>query len=829
MESNMTTQLTENEFRNYSNKNIVCFTLEGIVSKQDKKGIWKKSLLGMPNWKQIDKNNCEHFQHTFHRAIAIITGEISNITGIDFDVSKETGHCAYEDVVKEFPELKKYKTIRTWSGGYHIYCLYDKEINSTTNAFEAYPNIDIRNDGAILFASPTKVFKEGKIAGEYQDLGGEILPFPTELKKKLKQYSHETPAPQPPQPPVFQSPSRGKENQQPFQNQEAKGAGGLAGSNYSNKKQELLELAEIIALEYIDNRSDWLKMIWSLRSESDDNRDIALNLTRKSKHYQDDSYFHQHWNQFKKNSMTIGTFRFYAKKSDKERYLEIIKKYKKPTMIQLTDLKDIFKTAEIVSKTLKEKLILCKEKWFILDDKTELWAHVKDPTYHMTREVRDCVDELQLKNSAKLCHEKNDEKREELQKNAMQILKMYEEINRPSYSSQLSRYLRTLLVDNDFEAKLDATPWVLAFKNGIMDLKSKEFREGIQWDDYLTATIPHNYVKGDEQKMDFVKGVMKQIMNNNDEHLEYFLAWIGYNMIGVPHLEKALMFHLDLTECGKGDNGKTLFFDIFTSLMPNYFYKSKSVFLEEGNTKVHKQLAEMKGKRCVWLDELSKKKQNSELMKELADGKKIENEVMYGTSEAINILFKLNGLSNFKPKIEAEQQATYNRYRQISYHSHFDKSGARKVANPEKLEFIADTHLCDKLLNDYKHEILQLLIDYAYQYGVMVYNEDKQEWKMRGLPPIPVQFREEAEQTKQSNDDFGMWFENNLEAVEDARVSKYEILQCYKNEKELEEGMKRKGYKYDKELKGFEIKKTHDGKVIKGGWKGVRFVKEEEP
>jgi phage/plasmid-associated DNA primase len=268
--------------------------------------------------------------------------------------------------------------------------------------------------------------------------------------------------------------------------------------------------------------------------------------------------------------------------------------------------------------------------------------------------------------------------------------------------------------------------------------------------------------------------------------------------------------------------------------MPNYFYKSKSVFLEEGNTKVHKQLAEMKGKRCVWLDELSKKKQNSELMKELADGKKIENEVMYGTSEAINILFKLNGLSNFKPKIEADQQATYNRYKQISYHSHFDRSGQRKVANPETLEFIADPHLTDKLLNDYKQEIFQLLIDYACQYGEQVYNEDKQEWKMRGLPPIPLQFREEAEQTKQSNDDFGKWFEDNLEMVEDGRVSKYEILQNYKkgkekvNETEVVDGMKRKGYKFDKELKGFETKKTYDGKIIKGGWKGVRFIRSAE-
>ena len=69
----------------------------------------------------------------------------------------------------------------------------------------------------------------------------------------------------------------------------------------------------------------------------------------------------------------------------------------------------------------------------------------------------------------------------------------------------------------------------------------------------------------------------------------------------------------------------------------------------------------MKGKRLVWLDEFGKKKANSELMKEIGDGLSIENEVMYGTSESINIMFKLFTLTNNMPKIK--DVAVYNRYK----------------------------------------------------------------------------------------------------------------------------------------------------------------------
>ena len=162
------------------------------------------------------------------------------------------------------------------------------------------------------------------------------------------------------------------------------------------------------------------------------------------------------------------------------------------------------------------------------------------------------------------------------------------------------------MADDKFVDKLDSNKGQLAFQNGIMDLETKVFRQGILSSDFVTQTIPFDYAKGDESKKEFVKSVLLKILNNNAEHLEYFLSIIGYTFIGSPNLEKSIYFCVDKTDKASGDNGKTFFFDILTTLLQNYVYKSKGSLLEEGNTKVHKQLAMMKGKRLVWLDEFGK-------------------------------------------------------------------------------------------------------------------------------------------------------------------------------------------------------------------------------
>ena len=152
---------------------FVVFTFKAIHTKLNKNNEEKKEPIGFPNWKKITKNNFQdHIDIKNDEATAIITGEISGITVIDFDDIAQ-----YEKLVIDYPDIKKHRTIKT-KNGVHIYCQYTDKLTTTTNGFVSYDKVDIRNNDAIVFAPPTSYkLKDGTIA-KYEDLGGELLPVP---------------------------------------------------------------------------------------------------------------------------------------------------------------------------------------------------------------------------------------------------------------------------------------------------------------------------------------------------------------------------------------------------------------------------------------------------------------------------------------------------------------------------------------------------------------------------------------------------------------------------------------------------------------------------
>ena len=168
--------------KEYNDLGIYTFTFEGLIADTNDKGKVVKKCLGMPQWKNIDKNNCQEYNYTHHQGLAVLTGKMSNITCIDFDIREE-----YDRLVEANPNLKSYYTVLT-NKGLHIYCKYNAEIKTTTNAMVSYNGVDIRNDDAILYAPPTKykVKNTGAII-EYKFIGGEILEFPDYIINDLKQ------------------------------------------------------------------------------------------------------------------------------------------------------------------------------------------------------------------------------------------------------------------------------------------------------------------------------------------------------------------------------------------------------------------------------------------------------------------------------------------------------------------------------------------------------------------------------------------------------------------------------------------------------------------
>ena len=160
---------------------IKYYTFPIIKTELNNKGIEKKIPKNMPNWKDITTDNYKDYINPAHQCRANLTGIISGITVIDYD-----DMTSYNRMLEEYPDLIKYKTIKT-KKGVHIYCQYDESIKTTTNASEEYVGIDIRNDSAVVFAPPTRYKMLDGTMVHYTDMGGEILPIPDIIRNNLKQ------------------------------------------------------------------------------------------------------------------------------------------------------------------------------------------------------------------------------------------------------------------------------------------------------------------------------------------------------------------------------------------------------------------------------------------------------------------------------------------------------------------------------------------------------------------------------------------------------------------------------------------------------------------
>jgi phage/plasmid-associated DNA primase len=809
-------------------ENFVRFTCASITTKLNDKGVEKKELKGLPKkWTEnINKDNYKDYIFGGHKGTCVICGEINGITVVDFD-----NVSTYEKALEQFPDLKNYKTVKT-KRGFHVYCKYNPNLKTRSNACVNLEGIDIANDGHMILAPPSYYIDlEGnKIV--YTDLGGEILDVPQFIIDDLIQNQKVKPEKVKPEKVKTEKVKTEKVKKEKVKKEKVKKEFIIVDDEETESSvddddsedetlQKTLEIQEdikkLLDMIILDEKQKKDRTVWFSICSC-----IKYNLLPeeiwekfyKDQKLNDDIEKKNLYKNLEAYPIEIYYLQSLAKKTNESAYNSWIEN--KNIYINALDIDDPYKTACTISKTLKNTLVLCKENWYMLNDK-QLWKKQKEPSYYIITELKKYIDISNEKLVKKISKTKGVEK-EKLVEISKIYLKSYKSISSPSYLNVLTKYLKTKLNDDTFAEKLDTNHGKLAFKNGIVDLQTKEFRKGILSSDFITDTIPYDYQKGIESKKEFLYNVLLKILNNNKEHLEYSLSIIGFTFIGSPNLEKSIYFCVDKTETSAGDNGKTFFFDILSTLLPNYVYKTKKNFLEKNNTKVHKQLALMNGKRLVWIDEFSKENVNAELIKELGDGNKTENEVMFGTSEIINILFKLFILTNHIPKIDPNDTAVYNRYKQISYGSHFDRTGERHEEDAKNLKFIADTSLGDKIKAEYYNEVFELIIEYANKYYT------------KKIPAIPIQFINDTKETQKENDTFGEWFYNNCKIDVNEKVAlKAIVSQSGLSEKNVKDGMKRFGFKYNSELKG--IGKNSAGGYYKGGYVGVKLldiVEEEE-
>ena len=586
---------------------------------------------------------------------------------------------------------------------------------------------------------------------------------------------------------------------------------------------EVMEYLDLIDTKYLDNYGDWSKIVLSAKSADVDFVYMCY-ISAKSLSYDGIKYanfddfldrYNPHsinqkleelWNQTN-NPMTLGSIKHYSKLSNEAEYKKIKSKYKPETSIflSLEDLKSPYNIAHIIKPVLAH-LKYCGGLWYSYNSKSGLWKMTKDCNYFIIealyKQINKQIKGLVYKNEA-CTHEERDANLKTISKLSASLNK----IDSKSTCSQITGHLKHLLEHANFDKQLDILKNRIAFKNGVYDLRKKTFRAGFELEDYLTTCLDVVYnPERDTQKEAFVLSTLKKILNNNDEHLAYYLSVMGYSLIGDPEKEKSIYYLIG----NKGNNGKTLVLDVLTHIMPQYVAKIDSKLLDCKYTKKHKIINGIKSKRIIWGDEFAKSTQiDIEMLKVIADGKALPNEVMFGTSEDIIIQGKLFMVSNHTPSMVADGGVS-NRYRQFEFNSHFGDY----VDDYEKLRFKKDIYLADKLKEHYANDIINLLMDYASMY----YTE--------GLKQQPEEFRLATKETLELNNHFQSWFNDNCEVGPNYKIAKAELLDNIDMTfKELKDELRRIDFKYNKDLRGFD--KLH-GKYPKGGFLGFRIIPRDD-
>jgi P4 family phage/plasmid primase-like protien len=222
--------------------------------------------------------------------------------------------------------------------------------------------------------------------------------------------------------------------------------------------------------------------------------------------------------------------------------------------------------------------------------------------------------------------------------------------------------------DPKFMDKLDSNPYLLGFKNGVYDLKTRTFREGNR-EDYLTFSTGYDYTEYDpkcKEVQDIFSYLRKTIPNKLV--LEFMLCILAKSLIGIPD-EKFYIF-TGLS----GSNGKSKLMNLLEYTLGDFMKSVDSSLLtnKKGlSSNASPDIIRMKGVRMFSFSEPDNLPLQTNTIKSFSGGDTIIARELYRSP----VSFKLQGTMfvccNEVPKIENIEGGIMRRIRVIEFKSKF--------------------------------------------------------------------------------------------------------------------------------------------------------------
>ena len=660
----------------------------------------------MSGWSKLESSVIEDS----HECQFVLTGEMNNILVVDFD---NIDH--FHELMKNgtIEDASSYPIVKTFKG-VHMYFEYN---NKVIQPDKKILNVDVQGNGKMVFSPPTKYTLANGNLFQYEWLNITTLkPIPDKLmdyinscNKKLVEATLPT--------------INKKEN---------------SLSPLPTNINENMKFVELITPEYLNNREDWLKIVFAMKREGFTEQE-ALRISNKANKCEPltDEAWNATWNSedSRNDGVSMGTIKYYAKLSNPTEYAKLVKYNPDDYGIQdvtETSMARIFMKEEErhikYSQDSKMYYIYHNNNWRIEDAEKDKFARqfisdvlitfynrqiprIKNEYNQQIEEVNKKLKQSNNKDEIKELKAVIQIKENDRDNLIQEVKKQLLLINKTTWKNNVWKEVQSLISVNPTNIVFDTGSdqyYNIHFENGVYDIKKKEFRPRI-YSDYVTKILPYPFIhkKDIEEKIinetfDFFKKVQP-----NEDMRRFQLSYLAHCITG-DTTNQVMKINIGYS----ASNGKSTEIAIHQNTFPIYTCKLDRRTFNENFEKRHKQFLQLIREpiRLAYMEEMDRKKIDVEVLKDVVDGKKLDCEILFGTKEEKPIQCKLLTCSNKDFNMDADD-GVKRRCRVEAYESRF-------VDNDDELD--AENHIYkrvrgfeEKFNNDlYRNAYFHLLLEY---------------------------------------------------------------------------------------------------------------------
>ncbi len=299
------------------------------------------------------------------------------------------------------------------------------------------------------------------------------------------------------------------------------------------------------------------------------------------------------------------------------------------------------------------------------------------------------------------------EERNHIEKQNDKILSVIAKLCDDTFIESIIFDCKNIFYDKNVLNQMDENQFLMAFNNGVYDLKNGKFREGTR-DDYISLCTGINKIDFSTEHPEWNE--LNKFISTifpNEEQRNYFMTYLSTCLVGLNFEQKFRLW------IGDGANGKSKLEELFTTTLGDYAIKFPVTLIttkRSASNQISPELVRAKGKRFAYFVEPAADDiVNSGIIKEFTGNDKIYARGLNQDSIEFVPQFKMALLCNDVPNFSQNDIGLWSRLEIVKFTSRFVEN-----PNPENPnEFLRVNDLSEKM-KSWKELFMAYLIDVHY-------------------------------------------------------------------------------------------------------------------